>query len=75
MNALTCDSGCRALGASANTVAVALDGTNNDARQGVVQLYSLPEFKFICAVEENKFGQVDILRFSPDGNTFVAILL
>ncbi len=73
LSSITCDSGVSAMSATASLVAVALDDTLLANRQGLIQFYSLPDFKFISALEEVKSQQVKLLRFSADGNTLLIV--
>ena len=73
VNTLTCDSGISTMAASAVQVAVALDETGLESRLGLVQLYNLADLKYVVALEECKGKNVQMMRFSADGNTLLVV--
>ena len=70
------DSGCSAVDACANAIAVALTGSDpNPSRTGSVHLFSLPETTFIIELRDHSLSSlqaISALKFSPEGNLLAA---
>ena len=68
---LKMDSSCSTIDASSTTIAVALSGIKNPARDGSIHLFSVPEMQFLCEFHESK-KSITMLKLSPEGNLLVA---
>jgi len=69
---LKMDSGCKAVDACANAIAVSLTADPTPSRAGSVHLFSLPETTFITELHTGSPQTVSALKFSPEGNLLVA---
>lgn len=71
LKSITLDSGCQRVVSSSAFIAVLLDGAINSTRKGIVQIFTLPDLKFVADLNDCAESDVLDLKFTPDGNTLV----